>query len=85
MEKVRRIAPKFFANLLRFHNHFTGEAVTTDLSPREFYVAQQLVDGSSYKEIAAKLGVSSGRMNDLVRTIYGKLGVHGRAELEKLV
>ena len=85
VEKVRQIAPRFFANLIRFHNHFTGEAVTTELNPREFYLAQQLVDGYSYKEIAAKLGVSSGRVNDLVRTIYGKLGVHGKAELEKLV
>ena len=84
-EKTRRIAPKFFANLIRFHNHFTGEALTTDLNPREFYLAQQLVDGYSYKEIAAKLGVSSGRVNDLVRQIYGKLGVHGKNELAKLV
>ena len=51
----------------------------------EFYFAQQLVDGSSYKEIAVKLGVSSGRVNDLVRQIYGKLGVHGKDELAKLV
>ena len=84
-EKARALAPKFFANLLRFHNHFTGEAVTTELNPREFYIAQQLVNGFSYKEIAAKLGISSGRVNDLVRAIYGKLGVHGKAELEKLV
>ena len=84
-ERFRKIAPKFFANLLRFHNHFTGESLTTELSPREFYLAQQLVDGYSYKEIAAKLGVSSGRVNDLVRAIYGKLGIHGKAELEKLV
>ena len=85
VEKVRRIAPKFFVNLIRFHNHFAGEAVTTELNPREFYLAQQLVAGYSYKEIAAKLGVSNGRVNDLVRAIYGKLGVHGKAELAKLV
>ena len=84
-KRVRQIAPTFFANLLRFHNRFTGEALTTELNPREFYLAQQLVDGYSYKEIAAKLGVSSGRVNDLVRAIYGKLGIHGKAELEKLV
>ena len=84
-KRVRQIAPKFFANLIRFHNHFTGEALTTELNPREFYLAQQLVDGCSYKEIAAKLDVSCGRVNDLVRTIYGKLGIHGKAELEKLV
>ena len=83
--KIRPIAPKFFANLLRFHNHFSGESRTTELSPREFYLAQQLVDGYSYKEIAAKLGVSIGRVNDLVRTVYKKLGVHGKTELAKLV
>ena len=84
-EKTRAIAPKFFTNLVRFHNRFTGEALTTDLSPREFYLAQQLVDGFSYKEIAAKLNVSSGRVNDLVRVIYRKLGIHGKTELETLV
>ena len=83
--KIRPIAPKFFANLLRFHNHFSGESRTTELTPREFYLEQQLVDGHSYKEIAAKLGVSSGRVNDLVRTVYKKLGVHGKADLKKLV
>ena len=62
-----------------------GAALTTELNPREFYLAQQLVDGCSYKEIAAKLDVSCGRVNDLVRAIYGKLGIHGKAELEKLV
>lgn len=46
---------------------------------------QQLVVGSSYKEIAEKLGVFSGRVNDLVRAIYGKLDVHGKAELAKQV
>ena len=85
VEKTRLIAPKFFANLLRFHNHFTGETLTTELNPREFYLAQQLVNGYSYKEIAAKLNVSSGRVNDLVRMVYRKLGIHGKAELEKFV
>ena len=85
VEKVRQIAPKFFANLLRFHNHFTGEALTTDLSPREFYLAQQLVDGYSYKEIAAKLNMTSGQVNNVVAAIYRKLGIHGKTELKKFV
>ena len=83
--KIRTIAPKFFANLLRFHNHFTGESRTTELTPREFYLALQLVDGYSYKDIAAKLGVSNGLVNDLVRTVYKKLGIHGKDKLVKLV
>ena len=85
VKKVRQIAPKFFANLLRFHNHFTGESVTTDLTPREFYLVQQLVDGYSYKEIAAKLNMSSGQVNNVVAAIYRKLGIHGKAGLAKLV
>ena len=40
--KVRRLAPGLFANLIRFHNHFTGGTVTEVLSPQEFYLAQQL-------------------------------------------
>ena len=85
VEKIRRIAPKFFANLLRFHNRFTGEALTTDLSPREFYLAQQLVDGYSYKEISAKLNMTSGQVNNVVASIYRKLGIHGKAELKTFV
>ena len=46
--KVRRLAPGFFANLIRFH--FTGGTVTEALSPQEFYLAQQLRDGRSYEE-----------------------------------
>ena len=85
VEKVRQIAPKFFTNLIRFHNHFTGEAVTTDLNPHEFYLAQQLVDDSSYKEISAKLNMTSGQVNNVVASIYRKLGVHRKADLAKLV
>ena len=61
------------------------ELVTTALSPREFYLAQQLVDGYTYKEIAAKLNMSSGQVNNVVAAIYRKLGVHGKADLAKLV
>ena len=37
------------------------------------------------KEIAAKLGVSRGRVNDLVRTVYKKLDVHCKTDFKKLV
>ena len=79
--KVRRLAPGFFANLIRFHNHFTGAAVTEALSPQEFYLAQQLRDGRSYEEIADKLYVSRSRVNRVVESIYAKLGVHGKSRL----
>ena len=59
--------------------------MTTEQTPREFYLAQQLVDGSAYKEIAAKLNMSSGQVNNVVAAIYRKLGIHGKAGLAKLV
>ena len=79
--KVRRLAPGFFANLIRFHNHFTGGTVTEVLSPQEFYLAQQLRDGRSYEEIADKLYVSRSRVNRVVESIYAKLGVHCKSRL----
>lgn len=79
--KVRKMAPGFFRNLIRFHNLFTGEKATTELTPREFYIAQQLCDGFAYKEIAAKLGVSAGRVNNVVMGIYEKLHIHGKRQL----
>ena len=83
--KVRRLAPAFFANLIRFRNRFTGGAATTVLTPREFCIAKLLCDGRSYKEIAARLDLSLGRVNVHVAEIYAKLHVHGKGELAKFV
>ena len=85
VDRVRRLAVQFFRNLVRFHNSFSGESATTELTPQEFYIAQQLTDGSSYKEIAAKLDVSDGRVNKVVRSIYSKLGVNGKNKLGHFV
>ena len=35
----------------------------------------------AYKEIAAKLGVSAGRVNNVVMGIYEKLHIHGKRQL----
>ena len=82
---VRLLAPKFFANLIRFRNHFTGETVTTALTPREFYAALQLCDERSYRDIAEKLDISPGRVNNVVMDIYAKLHIHGKDQLRKFV
>ena len=37
-----------------------------------------IVDGYSYKEIAAKLLMSSGQVNNVVAAIYRKLGAQAR-------
>lgn len=85
VEKIRRIAPKFAENLIRFRNRFTGETMTTALTSREFYLAQQLADGYSRKEIAGKLGLSASQVAEQIRSIFAKLGINRKDQLENRV
>lgn len=61
------------------------------LTPRELEILQSLVEGNSYKMVAAALNVSYNTVNTHVRHIYGKLHVHSLGEVvakalrEKLV
>jgi DNA-binding NarL/FixJ family response regulator len=51
-----------------------------DLSKREMEVLELLVKGFSYKEIAAKLGVSYSTVHTHIARIYDKLHVQSRAQ-----
>lgn len=53
----------------------------TALGAREQQVVEALVDGYSYKEIAAKLGISIWTVATYVRRIYAKLHVSSRREI----
>jgi DNA-binding NarL/FixJ family response regulator len=50
-----------------------------DLTEREQQVLRALVDGSSYKQAADKLGISLGTVRSHVASIYRKLQVHNVA------
>jgi DNA-binding NarL/FixJ family response regulator len=51
-----------------------------DLTPREFDVLRQIVDGKSNKEIAAKLLVSEATVKTHINSLLGKLGVTDRTQ-----
>lgn len=51
------------------------------LTPRQREVLQQLVEGASEKEVAARLGVSPHTAHDHVKALYRALGVRSRGEL----
>jgi len=51
------------------------------LGPREQQVLEFLVDGLSYKEIAADLGITTNTVATYVRRIYEKLHVRSRREI----
>jgi len=60
----------------------SGAAVEdTRLGPREQQVLKLLVDGLSYKEIAAELGITSNTVGTYVQRIYEKLHVRSRREI----
>ncbi len=60
----------------------SGAAVEdTGLGPREQQVLKFLVDGLSYKEIAAELGITTNTVGTYVRRIYEKLHVRSRREI----
>ncbi len=52
-----------------------------NLTPRELEILVLLMDGLSYKDIAAKCFVSIDTVNSHIRKIYAKLNVRSRAEI----
>lgn len=53
---------------------------TEDLTPREFDVLEQIVDGKSNKEIAAELDVSEATVKTHINSLLSKLGVTDRTQ-----
>lgn len=75
LAKVHKLTNGFFRNLVKYHNRFTGESVTEDLTPREFFLAQSLKQGLRYKEIAERMGISLNRVHAMAKEIYATLGI----------
>ena len=73
-----------------FHPEFEPEKVgipiaTLGLTPREQEVAQLLVQGKTYKEMAAELFVSLPTVKTHVSNIYAKAQVRNRLELSNIL
>jgi DNA-binding NarL/FixJ family response regulator len=52
-----------------------------NLTLREKEILQLLIQGNSYKEIAALIRISVETLNSHIKNIYRKLDVHSRSEL----
>ncbi|HWP79094.1 MAG TPA: helix-turn-helix domain-containing protein [Candidatus Acidoferrum sp.] len=72
-------------NWVSFHNRFTQDNLSMILSRREFYLAQLVARRVPYAEIAAKYGISVGRLKNIMLEIYEKLCISGRDELTKII
>lgn len=62
------------------NNHFMKKSLIGDLSSREKEIIPLLAEGMRYKDIAARLHVSTETIRTHVRNIYRKLEVSSRTE-----
>ena len=81
LAKVKKLTNGYFRNLVKYHNRYTGEKVSEDLTPREFYLAQSLKRGLRYKEIAERLGVSVANVHNLIVVVYEKLHIRSNRSI----
>jgi len=69
----------------KIHGYVTKKDMSINLTTQEYHVAKLIVQGKSYKEVAKAMELSTGRINNIVSEIYGKLGVHKKEELSKYI
>ena len=81
LTKIRKLTNGYFRNLVKYHNRFTGESVTEDLTSREFFLAQSLKNGLRYKEIAERMGISLNRVHAMTKNVYATLGIRRASQI----
>jgi LuxR family maltose regulon positive regulatory protein len=88
LPRAKSMAPEFVHRLLAAfesrRRHKPGPALVTEvliepLSERELEILQHLNGPLSTPEIAEQLVISANTVRTHIKTIYGKLGVHGRS------
>lgn len=84
-DPVERVSMATWKNWIAFHNRYTRENITTLLTQREYRVAQMIVAGSTYQNVADELYLSVGTVKKLVSSLYDKLMIHSRAELADMI
>jgi len=79
LRRWQRIAP----NWVMFHNQFMKDNIPFVLSAREVEIAQLVARGKTRTEIAKRFYISTGRLNQIINKIYGKLSIQKKDELAK--
>jgi DNA-binding NarL/FixJ family response regulator len=72
------MSPQIARRVVSFFHHEPPSDDLSALSEREHEVLKLLAEGSMYKEIADRLGISIDTVRSHVRKIYEKLHVHSR-------
>ena len=94
--KLKSCSPEFEArvlghigltlkNWLFFHNEFAKDNASLSLSTKEYQLALLLKEGKTYQQAAERLGLSAGRVKNMVSVIYAKLGISKKREIAQHV
>jgi DNA-binding NarL/FixJ family response regulator len=75
------MSPQIARKVIEFFNHQPQQKKASPLSPKEKEIVIGLVDGLSYKLIAARMDISIETVRFHIKNIYSKLHVHGKAEV----
>jgi DNA-binding NarL/FixJ family response regulator len=73
-------APSIAKKILFSFQQHTKQAEFINLSEREKDILKSLVEGMSYKMIAASLGITYGTVHTHIKNIYEKLHVNSKSE-----
>jgi DNA-binding NarL/FixJ family response regulator len=73
------VAMKLFRKIHKPQERYEDHLV--NLTTRETSVVNELLKGLTYKEIAIALGISATTVNDHLKNVYFKMGVHTKSEL----
>lgn len=79
------VSDRIFENFLEMRNLVCGRSALRGLTRREFLIAQLLARKTRYRALGDRLGLSVGRVRNLVSSVYEKLQVHSRIQLKECV
>lgn len=82
-ERIADRVVRFSRGWMKIHNPQSANKVTDRLTPFEFALAMMAVKGKSNREIADYLSISVNTVKAYLSSIYQKVGVGGRGELEQ--
>ena len=75
------MTPHIARQVVGFFHRTPAPKPDVAFTPREQEVLNLLIEGESYKAIAAELGVSIDTVRSHVRKVYSKLHIHSRTEI----
>ena len=82
LSRARALSPRHSANWITLHTRLSGNVPRQPLlTPRESQVAMLAAEGLQNHEIAQQLGISDGRLRNILSSVYTKLRIHRRSEL----